>query len=190
MNLANSKETGSSVVDDFHSRLRQLDVSLQEAERLPDPVARERLREIARAILEVHGAGLARLLEHVRAAGPTGDNILKALVEDDIVAGLLVLHELHPLGLEERVAQALESVRPYLRSHGGSVLLLDVLDGAVRLRLTGSCQSCPSSAITMQQTIEEAILSKAPEVTSVMVLEGGNELHCHPENRVALPLVS
>jgi Fe-S cluster biogenesis protein NfuA len=33
------------------------------------------------------------------------------------------------------------------------------------LRLEGSCKGCPSSTITMKQTIEEAILAKAPDVT-------------------------
>ena len=74
------------------------------------------------------------------------------------MGGLLLLHGLHPLDLEARVRQALDKVRPYLRSHGGNVELLGVDEGVVRLRLEGSCHGCPSSAATMRQTIEEAIL--------------------------------
>ena len=47
-----------------------------------------------------------------------------------MVGGLLMLHGLHPLDLETRVRQALDQVRPYLRSHGGNVELLGVSDGA------------------------------------------------------------
>ncbi len=47
---------------------------------------------------------------------------------------------------------ALDSVRPYLGSHGGDVELLGVDEdaGAVHLRLLGSCDGCPSSAVTLQ----------------------------------------
>ncbi len=93
--------------------------------------------------------------------------------------------------MEARVHQALEAVRPYLHSHGGNVELLGVEDGIVRLRLHGSCHSCPSSAVTMQQTIEEAIYGKAPEVTAVEV-EGTAEEALMSDNgraRVALPMV-
>ena len=47
---------------------------------------------------------------------------------------MLLLQGLHPFEVEDRVRQALESVRPYLRSHGGNVELIEV-DGIARLRL-------------------------------------------------------
>ena len=46
--------------------------------------------------------------------------------------------------LESRVEQALERVRPYLRSHGGNVEMLGIAEGVVRLRMLGSCNGCPS----------------------------------------------
>jgi Fe-S cluster biogenesis protein NfuA/nitrite reductase/ring-hydroxylating ferredoxin subunit len=71
-----------------------------------------------------------------------------------------------------RVAGALESVRPYLGSHGGDVELLDIsADGVVKLRLLGSCQGCPSSAVTLKFAVEDAIAAAAPEVTSILVEE-------------------
>jgi Fe-S cluster biogenesis protein NfuA len=79
------------------------------------------------------------------------------------------LHGMHPLDLEARVGQALDAVRPALAGHGGSVTLLAVEDGVVRLRLEGNCHGCPSSAATMRQTIEEAILAKAPDVGAIEV---------------------
>ena len=66
--------------------------------------------------------------------------------------------------------QALEKVRPYLFSHGGNVELLEVTDeGAVSLRLEGSCHGCPSSQITLKYSIEEAIYAAAPDVTAIHV---------------------
>ena len=143
------------------------------------------------AVLDLHGAALEQLLGHLEQAGEPGRAILDACAQDEVVSGLLLLHGLHPLDLEARVWQALEGVRPYLRSHGGNVELLGVNDGVVRLRLEGSCHSCPSSAVTMKQTVEEAILVKAPEVTAVEVEEagGGAAPAADGAARVALPLL-
>ena len=175
---------------DFQARLQHLDTLLQEAEHLADPAARGRLREIVQAILDLHGAGLERLLEHVAEAGRAGRGIIDACARDDVVGGLLLLHGLHPLGVEERVRQALEGVRPSLRAHGGNVELLEVRDGMVRLRLEGNCHHCPSSAVTMQQTVEEAIYGKAPEVTTVEVEGAVGEPPPDGDGaRVALPVL-
>jgi Fe-S cluster biogenesis protein NfuA len=174
----------------FQARLQHLDTLLQEAEHLADPAARGRLREIVQALLDLHGAGLERLLEHVAEAREAGNGILDACGRDDVVSGLLLLHGLHPLDMEERVRQALDGVQPYLRSHGGNVELLDVRDGVVRLRLEGNCHHCPSSSVTMQQTVEEAIYGKAPEITAVEVERPVEE--ASPDGhgaRVALPLL-
>ena len=66
---------------------------------------------------------------------------------------------------------ALASVRPLLSSHGGDVELLELDEevGAVRLRLLGSCDGCPSSAITLQSAVEGAILKAAPEIVCIDV---------------------
>jgi Fe-S cluster biogenesis protein NfuA len=153
----------------FQARLQRLDALLQEVERSADPAARSQAREIVQAVLDLHGAGLGRVLDHLAAAGASGAAILDACAGDDVVAGLLLLHGLHPLDLETRVLQALDQVRPYLRTHGGNVELLAIRDGVVRLRLVGSCHGCPSSAVTMKQTIEEAIVAKAPDAAAVEV---------------------
>jgi Fe-S cluster biogenesis protein NfuA len=154
---------------EFQARLRRLDDLLQGVERLADPAARARTLEIVRTILELHGVGLERVLEHMAEAGEAGIAALHACARDEVAGGLLLLHGLHPLGVEERVLQALEQVRPYLASHGGDVEFLGLRDGVARLRLVGSCHGCPSSALTMKQTIEEAILGRAPDVVAVEV---------------------
>jgi Fe-S cluster biogenesis protein NfuA len=154
---------------EFQARLQRLDDLLQEAEQSADPAARGRLREIVQAILELHGAGLERLLEHVAEAGEASQGILDACARDDVVGGLLLLHGLHPLGVEERVRQALDGVRTLLRAHGGNVEFIEVRDGVVRLRLQGSCHQCPSSAVTVQQTVEEAVYGRVPEAVAVEV---------------------
>jgi Fe-S cluster biogenesis protein NfuA len=175
----------------FQASLGRLEALLQRVDRSADPAAQTRARELVQAVLDLHAAPLERLLEQMRAAGDAGTALLDACARDEVIAGLLLLHGLHPRGLEDRVRQALEQVRPYLCSHGGNVELRDVRGDVVRLRLQGSFHSCPSPVVTMQQTIEEAIHAKAPEVTAVEVEEVPADASVPAEGRarVALPLV-
>jgi Fe-S cluster biogenesis protein NfuA len=175
----------------FQAQLQRLDGLLQGVERFADPAAVAHTREVVRAVLDLHGAALGRLLEHLRAGGEAGRALLDACARDEVVAGLLLLHGLHPQDLEARVRQALEDVRPYLRSHGGNAELAGIADGVVRLRLEGSCDGCPSSAVTMQQTIEEAILARAPDAAAVEVegAAGAPQPAADGAMRVALPLL-
>jgi Fe-S cluster biogenesis protein NfuA len=154
---------------EFQARMQRLDELLRSVETFTDPEAQAQTRAIVQAVLDLHGAGLERVFEHLAVPGQSAAAALDACVNDDIVGGLLLLHGLHPVSMEDRVRQALEQVRPYLHSHGGNVELLGIDDGVARLRLEGSCKGCPSSAVTMKQTIEEAILAKAPDVIGVIV---------------------
>ena len=129
-----------------------------------DPGTAELAEEVVRLVVELYGAGLERTVE---LAGPQA---LDRLVEDELVASLLVLHDLHPKDTETRVVEALDQVRPYLGSHAGGVELVGVgTDGVVHLRLEGSCDGCPSSTMTVKLAIERAIEEAAPEVTAVEV---------------------
>ena len=143
-------------------------------------VARERAEELVRLTADLYGAGIERILDIVYDAGSLDDRVLAALAGDDLVASLLLVHGLHPYDVGLRVEQALESVRPYLGSHGGDVELLEVTDeGVVRLRLLGSCDGCPSSSVTLKLAVEGAIEAAAPEITAIEVedapAEGGAE---------------
>jgi Fe-S cluster biogenesis protein NfuA len=80
---------------------------------------------------------------------------------------------LHPQTLDNRVEGALVSVRPFLAQHGGDVELLGLDEelGAVKLRLLGSCDGCPSSASTLRGAVEVAIVEAAPEIVRIVVEE-------------------
>lgn len=136
------------------------------------PVARDRAEELVRQVTELYGAGLERILQVLDSQGVLGPGTVSALTSDPLVSGLLLIHGLHPVDLPGRVAGALDSVRPYLGSHGGDVELLGISEeGVVRLRLLGSCQGCPSSSVTLKLAVEDAIETAAPEVTGIEVEE-------------------
>jgi Fe-S cluster biogenesis protein NfuA len=134
---------------------------------LADPAATA--EELVRLLVGLYGEGLEHVVETLAERGEAGASILAALTEDPLVESLLLLHDLHPLGVDERVQQALDRVRPYLGSHAGGVRYLGVFDGIARLRLEGSCDGCPSSTVTVKLAIEGAVLDAAPEVSEVAV---------------------
>ena len=145
---------------------------LLEAVATAGPVARGRAEELVRLVVDLYGSGLERLLEIVHESGRLDDDLLDRLAADDLVASLLAVHGLHPDDVETRVARALDGVRPYLGSHGGDVEFLGLTgDGAVRLRMLGSCDGCPSSSVTLTLAVETAIQAAAPEVSGIEVEE-------------------
>jgi Fe-S cluster biogenesis protein NfuA len=138
--------------EDVRERVAQVEGLLG---RLPeDPAYTEALR----GVVELYGEALRRLVGRIPA---------EEVVEDELVSHLLLVHGLHPVDVETRVRQALDDVRPYLGTHGGDVELVGVEDGVARLRLAGTCNGCPSSAVTLRNAIEEAILRAAPDVDRV-----------------------
>ncbi|MEV8635451.1 NifU family protein [Streptosporangium sp. NPDC051023] len=157
---------GTTDVQATGDRVEEL---LAELAALSDPVARAKAEELVRLLVELYGAGLERVMEIVTEAGAGA--VLHGLATDDLVSGLLVLHDLHPLSTAERVGLALEEVRPHLGSHAGDVELVGVEEetGVVRLRLRGTCDGCPSSQLTVKLAIERAVAKAAPEIVRVDV---------------------
>jgi Fe-S cluster biogenesis protein NfuA len=139
----------------------EVEALLDRLDALPDPAARETATATVQALVALYGEGLRSIVERV---GPAQ---ARMLADDELIAHLLLLHGLHPVPVEQRVRAALEGVRPYLESHGGNVELLAVADGVARLRLQGSCEGCPASAMTLKQAIEQAVLTAAPDVDAV-----------------------
>lgn len=130
-------------------------------------VAHERAEQLVREVADLYGAGLERMMGMAVERQP---ELADAFVADDLIASLLLVHELHPHGVERRIEDALDSVRPYLGSHGGDVHLLEVDGEVVRLQFAGSCKSCPSSAVTLELAVEDAVRAAAPEISTIEVV--------------------
>ena len=138
-------------------------------------VARERAEQLVGEVTDLYGAGARADDRHCRRIGDP--ELVDAFAADDLVASLMLVHGLHPHGVERRIEDALDSVRPYLGSHGGDVQLLEVVDATsvVRLQFAGSCKSCPSSAVTLELAVEDAVRAAAPEITSIEVVAAETE---------------
>ena len=126
--------------------------------------AYERAQQLVREVVGLYGAGLERIIQ----LGEPG--LAERLATDDLVASLLLVHGMHPHDVHRRVSDALDRVRPYLGSHGGDVDLVEVTGDTVLLAFTGSCKSCPSSAVTLELAVEDAVRAAAPEICSIEVV--------------------
>jgi Fe-S cluster biogenesis protein NfuA/nitrite reductase/ring-hydroxylating ferredoxin subunit len=139
--------------------------------------AHERAQQLVREVVGLYGAGLERIMQLTQDSDPDSTqtpSLAERLAADDLVASLLLVHGLHPHDVHRRVSDALDRVRPYLGSHGGDVDLLEVTDdpegGRVLLAFRGSCKSCPSSAVTLELAVEDAVRAAAPEISSIEVV--------------------
>ncbi len=155
---------------DFERRIQRIDELVHQLEALSDASARALAGELVQSVMDLHEGAIEHLMETIADAGDSGRRIIDRLGREEPVRSLLLLYGLHPVGVQERVRLALDKTRPYLKSHGGDVQLLGIDDsGTVRLRLQGSCDGCPSSALTLKMAIEEAIREAAPDVIQIAV---------------------
>jgi Fe-S cluster biogenesis protein NfuA/nitrite reductase/ring-hydroxylating ferredoxin subunit len=136
---------------EFDDAVTELDALVRQLEAEGD----ERSLRLLQLIDAIHRPGIERL-----AAGDR---------DDPFAHGLLAMYGLVEVDDERLlVEEALDEVRPYIHSHGGSVTLLDVEDGVVHVRMAGSCQGCAASALTLRRGIEAALRERVPGFREVV----------------------
>jgi len=144
-------------------RVQELQSQLDGA---PESETRDVADELVSAVVQLYGEGLERLMSKVLSCGEDGARLASEIPEDPLLSTLLLIHDLHPVPLEQRVQAALESVRPYMESHGGNVELLSLEAGVARLNLQGSCSDCSASSVTLELAIKQALEEAAPDLES------------------------
>ncbi|WP_405747003.1 hypothetical protein OG422_28365 [Streptomyces sp. NBC_01525] len=123
-----------------------------------DPGVGAAAEELVRVLMDFYGTGLARVLALTGTADGTPP---PELLDDECVAGLLVLHGLHPEDAPARIARA-------LRAAGAGDAVVEGFDGTTgALRLSQEDGGCPGTADATRQRIEAALACHAPEVTGV-----------------------
>ena len=136
--------------------LERMGSLIEQLQNHPDELLRAQVFELLDWMEAYHRESIHRLIDLLPAEA------LEEAQRDPFLLPMLEAYEViggdqdtgDPLALVE---EALQQVRPYIHSHGGEMELLSVEDGVVRLHLMGSCDGCPSSAITLTQGVEEAI---------------------------------
>lgn len=144
---------------DVEHRLALLDDLLGRLEQIPGATAAIGL-DAARALSEVYGEALARLVDQLAGLPSVRD----AAAADDLIGHLLVLHGIHPQPVTERVTRALDGIRPHL--HEGDIQLAGIADGIARVEVTGA--GCSASALEL--AVRDAVLATAPELRDVQAV--------------------
>lgn len=148
----------------------RLDSLVQRFEQHPIEQVRQEALEMLGLVDALHREGINRMVELLWTGSPA---VLEKALHDPAINIVLQLYDLVPGDPEptEQAEMALSQVRPYIESHGGAVDILDVVDGVVHLRLSGSCQGCAGSAMTLKRGIEAALREGFPGFQSIEVHE-------------------
>ena len=88
---------------------------------------------------------------------PALELIAAGELDHPMAEALLSMYDLAPVDDRIQVEEALDEVRPYIESHGGGLELLDVEDGVVHVQMSGSCNGCAASAITLRRGVEDVL---------------------------------
>jgi Fe-S cluster biogenesis protein NfuA len=151
----------------FKERLARIDGLVGKLETSQDPAHRAATKELMQSIMELHGAGMERMLEITSEAADGGASIIDRFGADPLVGSLLVLHGLHPSDLATRVNQALDKVGPMLKSRGATLELLNLDADKVHLRIRA--EGCASTSDNLRSAVQDAIYEAAPDVGHLLM---------------------
>lgn len=68
----------------------------------------------------------------------------------------------------ENIEEVLSRIRPYLQIDGGDVEAVSIdNDSIVKVRLLGSCNSCPLNLMTLRAGIERTLMLEFPQIIRI-----------------------
>lgn len=164
------KDLVQDEITSLNQQSQKIQELIEELDAIPDAKTRSMMHEFVQEMLSFYGHGLKKILDIIsHGSNSAAKDIYNDLIEDSFVTGLLLIHDLHPLDLKTRLHLALEKVKPYMDSHGGNVEIVSLENGVAKLKLSGSCKGCPSSASTLELGIKEAIEEICPDLAGLEV---------------------
>lgn len=154
---------------DVEKLAQALDDAVAGLAEVTDPSGQRVGQALRTSMDDVHRAALVHIVRHLRE-DPRGKELLFELVDEPIVRMVLLMHGLIRPDPMTLARTALEQVRPQLQSHGGDVELVRIEDGLAYVRLSGACNGCSMSAVTMRNGVEQALKAQVPGIVGVEVL--------------------
>jgi Fe-S cluster biogenesis protein NfuA len=149
--------------------VRRIQGLIEQVEAFPNPAAQALMHECIGSLLAMYGEGLGRVINLLNDSDATAQDAFAKLLKDPLFRSLLLIHGLHPLSLEQRLAHALDTVRPYMQSHGGNVEVIELNGEFAKLRLIGACKTCPSSRMTLELAVRKALEEHCPDLAGFEV---------------------
>lgn len=155
---------------EFQVQVRQLGNLITQFDQMPEGPQKTACKELVQLLMDVHGAGLERMMEIVFESEASGPAIIDKLGHDTITGSLLLLYSLHPDDLQTRVHNAVERISPRLRKLSCSAELIGIDEGAVQVRVTTDGHACGCSTKDARAIVEEGVYELAPDVISLEIL--------------------
>ncbi len=137
-----------------------------------DADIRVRAEALVKAREAFIAAGVTAMVRRLKA-DERARHALFDLVDDPLVYAVLMELGIVRPDLVTRVAQAMERIKPYVKSHGGDVELVRIEGDTAFVRLHGSCSGCSMSAETLRDGVGEAIRAIVPEIQHVEEVNDG-----------------
>lgn len=141
----------------------------------------ERVEELLDWVDAVHKEGLGSLVEMIRAW--RGEVFLENVAKEPVPGRLLQAYGLgitpEELGEEARKAvdAALAEIAPLVESHGGSIEIVDIADGVVKVKMHGTCDGCASSSATLTYGLEAELKKHWPDFRRLEEVDPATEVN-------------
>ncbi len=148
----------------------------------PDSKVAERVEELLDWVDAVHREGLGRLIEMIRSW--RGEIFLESVARDEITGTMLRAYELGE-GLDpeaeaevkKAIDAAMAEINPLVESHGGSIEVVSVEDGVVKVRMHGTCNGCASSSATLTYGLEAALKNHWPSFRRLEEVDAADDVN-------------
>ena len=76
--------------------------------------------------------------------------------------------------LRTKVENALHEIRPFLKSDGGDITLVEITENTVSVQLEGNCINCSVNQMTLKNGVEATIKKFAPQIKRIIEVNGVN----------------
>jgi len=164
---------------------------LERLESVGDPAARATAEDLVSTLMEIYGEGLERIFDALTEETPAVA-VRDALLDDGVVASLLLIHGLYPVDLETRVREAVDALRPQVLAEGGKIDLVSLDDGVAQFLLEeapGSSSGCAAESATLEMDLIGALEQAAPDLLGVELLSAAEARKARAP-RTPLPIQS
>jgi hypothetical protein len=153
-----------SATEEFQQRVARIEGLVHQLDGTADPASRSNAKELIECLMELHAAGIERMLEIVVDSGASG--VIDSLAGDELVSSLLVLYGLHPDDFQTRVERALEKARPALRERGAGLEVVTLTEASVHMKITGA------GSKELESVVRQALSAGAPDALEVVIEVG------------------
>lgn len=161
-------------MSDVHERsivdiAKDIDSTIEQLKDLPEDKLSlvKRLKEL---IEEFNRIPLIKIVRHLKQS-EEGKAMLIEMVKDPDIYALFLKHNIVKPDVKTEVAKVIELIKPYVRSHGGDVELVDVKGDTVYVRMKGACQGCSQVSTTLHEGILEAVRTRVPQINRIELVK-------------------